>query len=82
MRDKYVLGDRLQSIIAWTIYLNVSPVGDFVKEILKNNSHKCPNSKNSGIIEVVTINSYNRLNIAFKMPAGDYKPGQFVVHEN
>lgn len=52
----------------------VSPDNNFVKKILKNNSYKCPNSKSSGIIEVVTINSYNGLNIAFKMPAGDYRP--------
>jgi AhpD family alkylhydroperoxidase len=25
---------------------------------------------------------YNRINIAFKTPAGDYQPGQFAVHEN
>lgn len=31
---------------------------------------------------VVTINSYNRLNIAFKMPAGDYTPGQYAVNAN
>lgn len=31
---------------------------------------------------VVTINSYNRLNIAFKIPAGDYQPGQYAVHAN
>jgi AhpD family alkylhydroperoxidase len=25
---------------------------------------------------------YNRINIAFKMPAGDYQPGQWEVHAN
>ncbi len=28
-------------------------------------------------IAVITINGYNRLNIAFRPPVGDYKPGQF-----
>ena len=28
---------------------------------------------------VITINSYNRLNIAFRTPAGTYEPGQFAV---
>jgi AhpD family alkylhydroperoxidase len=28
---------------------------------------------------IVTINSYNRINITFQTPAGDYKPGQFNV---
>src|SRR5688500_11395035 len=28
---------------------------------------------------VITINSYNRLNIAFRTPAGDYQPGQYAV---
>lgn len=29
-------------------------------------------------LAVITINSYNRLNIAFRTPAGDYQPGQFA----
>ncbi len=28
---------------------------------------------------VIAINSYNRINIAFRTPAGDYQPGQFAV---
>lgn len=31
---------------------------------------------------VVAINSYNRINVAFRMPAGDYQPGQFEVEAN
>jgi AhpD family alkylhydroperoxidase len=31
-------------------------------------------------LAVVTINSYNRINIAFRTPAGSYKPGQYAVH--
>ena len=27
---------------------------------------------------VIAINSYNRLNVAFRTPAGDYQPGQFA----
>ncbi|QEC44760.1 carboxymuconolactone decarboxylase family protein [Pseudobacter ginsenosidimutans] len=27
---------------------------------------------------VIAINSYNRLNVAFQTPAGDYQPGQFA----
>ena len=30
-------------------------------------------------LAITTINSYNRLNIAFRTPAGDYQPGQFAV---
>ncbi|MEW6195454.1 MAG: carboxymuconolactone decarboxylase family protein [Bacteroidota bacterium] len=28
---------------------------------------------------VIAINSFNRINIAFRTPAGTYKPGQFVL---
>lgn len=28
---------------------------------------------------VITINSYNRINIAFRTPAGDYQPGAFAI---
>ncbi|WP_276502057.1 carboxymuconolactone decarboxylase family protein [Terrimonas pollutisoli] len=31
---------------------------------------------------VVTINSYNRINIAFRTPAGDYQPGQYAAKSN
>ena len=31
---------------------------------------------------IIAINSYNRLNIAFKTEAGDYQPGQWAVHAN
>ena len=31
---------------------------------------------------VVTINSYNRINIAFCPPVGTYQPGQFTVNAN
>lgn len=30
-------------------------------------------------VAVNAINSYNRLNIAFRTPAGDYQPGQFAM---
>jgi AhpD family alkylhydroperoxidase len=35
-------------------------------------------------IAVITINSYNRINIAFPNPqaVGTYRPGQFAVHTN
>ena len=29
---------------------------------------------------VITINSYNRINIAFRTPAGTYEVGQHAVH--
>jgi len=31
---------------------------------------------------VITINGYNRINIAFGIKAGNYQPGQFAVHNN
>lgn len=30
-------------------------------------------------VAVLAINCYNRVNIAFRTPAGDYQPGQFAV---
>ncbi len=33
-------------------------------------------------LAVTTINTYNRFNIAFRTPAGDYQPGQFAAHVN
>jgi len=33
-------------------------------------------------IGVLAINSYNRINIAFRTPAGSYMPGQYAVKAN
>ena len=33
-------------------------------------------------IAIIGINSYNRINVAFRTPAGDYVPGQHAVHAN
>ena len=33
-------------------------------------------------VAVIAINTYNRINIAFKTPAGGYQPGQWAVHAN
>jgi AhpD family alkylhydroperoxidase len=33
-------------------------------------------------MSIIAINSYNRINIAFRTPAGDYVPGQHAVHVN
>jgi AhpD family alkylhydroperoxidase len=31
-------------------------------------------------MEVIAINAWNRINVAFRTPAGDYQPGQFAVN--
>lgn len=33
-------------------------------------------------LAVTTINTYNRFNVAFHTPAGNYQPGQFAVNAN
>jgi len=33
-------------------------------------------------LAVITINSYNRINIAFRSTAGTYQPGQYAVQTN
>lgn len=33
-------------------------------------------------LAVVAINSYNRINIAFRTPAGNYQPGQFAMQDS
>ena len=33
-------------------------------------------------LAIITINSYNRINIAFRVPAGSYEPGQYAVQTN
>ena len=33
-------------------------------------------------IATITINSYNRINITFQTPSGNYQPGQYAKHAN
>ena len=33
-------------------------------------------------VAVITINAYNRLNIAFRAPAGSYQPASSIAHTN
>jgi alkylhydroperoxidase family enzyme len=33
-------------------------------------------------VAVITINSYNRINIAFRIALGTYEPGQYAMQTN
>jgi AhpD family alkylhydroperoxidase len=82
-REAPFYSDRERAALAWAeavTKLTNSNVPDEVYE------EACRQFSEEELIDltvaVTTINTYNRINIAFKTPAGDYQPGQWEVHAN
>lgn len=75
-REAPVYSDRERAALAWAEAVTKCNVPDEVyQEVKEQFSEK-------ELIDLtfatITINSWNRINIAFKMPAGDYQPGQYA----
>lgn len=73
--------DRERAALAWAEAVTVLSDGNVSDEVYNETKKQFSEQE---IIEltmgIVTINSYNRLNIAFRNKAGGYKPGQFDIH--
>jgi AhpD family alkylhydroperoxidase len=71
--------ERERAALAWTEALTViheDRVPDAVFEIARKVFSDAELTRLS--LAVVAINGWNRLNIAFRTPAGDYRPGMFA----
>lgn len=82
-RDTDFYTDRERAALAWAeavTRITGNTVSDEVyKEALKQFSEE---ELIDLTMAVITINSYNRINIAFRPPVGDYQPGDFAVKSN
>lgn len=83
LREAPMYTDQERAALAWAeavTKLNEGHVPDKVYAIAREQFSE------EELIEltmaVITINSYNRINIAFRTPAGDYQPGQYAVKSN
>ncbi len=79
-REALVYTDRERAALAWAeavTKLNNNDVPDAVYE------QACKQFTEEELVDltlaITTINTYNRINIAFRTPGGDYVPGQFKV---
>ncbi len=79
-REAPFYSDRERAALAWTEAVTKITEGHVPDEIYEEvREHFSDEELIDLTLAVVAINSYNRINIAFRTPAGYYQPGQFAV---
>lgn len=79
-REAPLYTDRERAALAWAeavTKINGGQVPDAVYE--EASEHFTEEEIIDLTMATITINGYNRINIAFCTPAGDYQPGQFAT---
>lgn len=72
--------DRERAALAWAEALTKITNGDVPDEVYEEARKQFSEEELIDLtVEVITINSYNRINIAFRPLVGTYQPGQFAV---
>lgn len=69
--------DEERAALSWAEAVN--HVSGGVSDDIYNHAMQCfsPEELIDLTLAVIAINSYNRINIAFRVPAGNYQPGQY-----
>lgn len=79
-RDATVYSARERAALAWAEAVTKITDGNVSDEVFEIAKQEFTDEELIDLtLAITTINSYNRLNIAFRTPAGDYQPGQFAV---
>jgi alkylhydroperoxidase family enzyme len=82
-RDAPLYTERERAALAWAEAVTKITNGDVPNEIYNWAKEQFSEKELIDLtMAIITINSYNRINIAFRTQAGDYQPGQFAVHAN
>jgi AhpD family alkylhydroperoxidase len=82
-RDAPVYSERERAALAWAEAVTLITEGHVPDEVYETARRQFSEEELVVLtMAVITINSYNRINIAFRMPAGDYQPGQFEIQAN
>jgi len=82
-REAPFYSERERAALAWAEAVTKLKDGDVPDEIYEEARHQFSEEELIDLtVAVTTINTYNRINIAFRTPAGDYQPGQWEVHAN
>lgn len=72
--------ERERAALAWAEALTKIAGGDVSDKVYAEAaSHFSEQELADLTICVIAINSYNRINVAFRTPAGDYQPGQYAT---
>lgn len=79
-RETTLYTKREQAALAWAEAVTLLPNRQVPDEIYNQAREQFSEEELLDLtMGVIAINSYNRLNIAFCTPAGDYVPGQFAA---
>jgi len=82
-REAPFYSERERAALAWAEAVTRLKDGNVPDEIYEEARRQFSEEELIDLtVAVTTINTYNRINIAFKTPAGDYQPGQWEVHAN
>ncbi len=75
--------DRERAALAWAEAVTKIPGGQVPDDIYNEASKQFGEEELIDLtIATIAINSYNRINIAFRPVVGTYQPGQFATHAN
>jgi AhpD family alkylhydroperoxidase len=78
-REAPFYSDRERAALAWAEAVTQLPNNNVPDEIYNQARKQFSEEELIDLtLAVVTVNGYNRLNIAFRTPAGNYQPGQFA----
>jgi AhpD family alkylhydroperoxidase len=80
-RESPVYTDRERAAFAWAEAVNNLNDGRVSDEVFNEVRQQFTEEEIVDLtMEVISINAWNRINVAFRTPAGDYQVGQFAVH--
>ncbi|HVS91255.1 MAG TPA: carboxymuconolactone decarboxylase family protein [Mucilaginibacter sp.] len=79
-RETPFYSDRERAAFAWAEAVNNLNDGHVPDAVFREARQQFTEEELVDLtMEVIAINAWNRINIAFRMPAGGYKVGQFAV---
>lgn len=79
-REATVYTDRERAAFAWAESLTRLPNNEVSDEVYEQAAAQFSEQELIDLtMAVITINGYNRINIAFRTPGGSYQPGQHAV---
>jgi AhpD family alkylhydroperoxidase len=80
-RHAPLYSDRERAALAWAEAVTRITNGDVADEVYEEAKKQFSDEELIDLtLAVVAINSYNRVNIAFRIPGGSYKVGEHAVH--
>ncbi len=79
-RESSLYSERERAALAWAEAVTNVSDGHVPDEVFEQASAEFTDEELIDLtVSITTVNIYNRLNIAFRQPSGNYQPGQFAV---